>query len=178
MTPFALLAAATISAAPTAVDDEIASLRGHQHTAYNVGEPVRPDGHCRSAGAGALYERGHPVAGWEVGRYDCEGKVVVTLEREASPQFGKPRMRIVDVLTVPGASFRMHGKRQQSWTVDDGVCGRRGDPSSSLIVTLRWNSRDEATAHDGVRQAWRFDTRRERIKPASTGDIVCLNPVP
>ena len=107
MTPFALLAAAAAaSAAPVAVDGEIASLRGHRHTAYNLGEPVRPHAHCRSAGAGELYEQGRPVAGWEVGRYNCDGRVVVTLEREDEPQFGKPRMRIVDVLTVPGASFR------------------------------------------------------------------------
>lgn len=179
MTPFALLAAAAISAAPHAVDEEIASLRGHRHTAYNLGEPVRPDAHCRSAGAGDLYERGRPVAGWEVGRYNCDGKVVVTLEREAEPQFGKPRMRIVDVLTVPGASFRRRaGKRHVGWTVDDGVCGRSSEPTASLVVTMRWNARDEATAGDGVVQAWRFNTQRERIEPTSTHGIACMNPVP
>lgn len=180
MTPFALLAAAAAaSAAPVAVDGEIASLRGHRHTAYNLGEPVRPHAHCRSAGAGELYEQGRPVAGWEVGRYNCDGRVVVTLEREAEPQFGKPRMRIVDVLTVPGASFRrIAGKRHLSWTVDDGICGRGEQASSSLVVTMRWNARDEATAGDGVVRAWRFNPQRERIEPASTHGIACMNPVP
>lgn len=180
MTPFALLAAAaTIGAVPDTVDEEIASLRGHRHTAYNLGEPVRPDAHCRSAGAGNLYEQGRPVAGWEVGRYNCDGKVVVTLEREAEPQFGKPRMRIVDVLTVPGASFRRTaGKRQLSWTVDDGICDRDSQASASLVVTMRWNARDEASAGDGVVRAWRFNRQRERIEPTSTRGIACTNPVP
>lgn len=180
MTPFALLAAAAaINAAPHAVEEEIASLRGHRHTAYNLGEPVRPDAHCRSAGAGDLYERGRHVAGWEVGRYNCDGKVVVTLEREAEPQFGKPRMRIVDVLTVPGASFRRRaGKRHVGWTVDDGICDRGGQASSSLVVTMRWNARGEATAYDGVVQAWRFNTQQQRIEPTSTHGIACMNPVP
>ena len=178
MTPLALLAAA-LGAAPPAVAEEIATLRGHRHTAYNLGEPVRPDAHCRSAGAGNLYEQGRPVAGWEVGRYNCNGKVVVTLEREAEPQFGKPRMRIVDVLTVPGASFRRTaGKRQLGWTMDDGICDRNGHTSSSLVVTMRWNARDEATAYDGVVRAWRFNTQRERIEPTSIHGIACMNPVP
>jgi hypothetical protein len=174
-----LAAAATIGSAGSAVDSEIASLRGHRHTAYNLGEPVRPDARCRSAGAGVLYEGGRPVTGWEVGRYDCDGRVVVTLEREAEPQFGKPRMRIVDVLTVPGAGFRRAaGKRHIAWTVDDGICDRRGQAPSSLVVTMRWNARDEASSGDGVVRAWRFNTQRERIEPVSTRGIACFNPVP
>lgn len=86
-----------------------------EHTPYNVGEPVRPDAHCRSAGGSDLYERGQQIAGWRVAEYNCDDQVVVTLEREVGTQFGKTRLRIVDVLTVPGASFsRSGGKRQVS----------------------------------------------------------------
>ena len=88
-------------------------------------------------------------------------------------------MRIVDVLTVPGASLRRTaGTRHVGWTVDDGICDRGGQASSSLVVTMRWNARDEASAGDSVVRAWRFNTRRERIEPAPTRDIACTNPVP
>ena len=144
-----------------------------------MGEPVAPGERCYGAGAGGLYEGERRITGWLIGQYNCDDRAVFTLEREIGTD-GQRRQRIVDALAIPGSSYiGTGGKQRVSWEVSgDGVCGRGSGPQSSLIVALRWNSRDRVTARNGVLQAWRFDTQRGRIEPTSTRGIVCVNPAP
>jgi hypothetical protein len=165
---------------PEANDPGLTALLGLEHTPFRMDDPVGPDARCRNAGAGDLYERGRRIPGWEIGQYNCDDLAVFTLEREIGTQTNRSHLRIVDALAIPGSSYSGTGRKPHvNWAVSgDGVCGRGSGPQSSMIVALRWNSRDRVTARNGVLKAWRFNTQRGRIEPTSTRRIVCVNPAP
>jgi hypothetical protein len=155
-------------------DSDLKELVGLEHTPFRMDDPVGPDARCRNAGASDLYERPRQMPGWEIGQYNCDDRVVFTLER----QIGTPnssRLRVIDALIVPGATYSSAGSRPHlSWAgPGSGVCSHADRPPSDVIVTLRWDSRNRATARKGIVQAWRFNTQRGRIEPTSTRGIVC-----
>lgn len=144
-----------------------------------MGELVAPGQRCQSAGAGSLYERDRPLTGWLFGLYNCDDRMIYTLEREIGTD-DQRRQRIVDALAVPGASFTGAGRSGQVSVVapTGDICAYVGRPQADVLVALRWNSRDRVTARNGILQAWRFNTQRGRIEPTSTRGIVCVNPAP
>ena len=164
---------------PLTPDPDTTALLGLEHAPLLMGEPIAPGERCYGAGAGGLYEDERRITGWLIGQYNCDDRAVFTLEREIGTD-GRRRQRIVDALAIPGSSYSGTGRKPHvSWAVSgDGVCGRGSGPQSSMIVALRWNSRDRVTARNGVLQAWRFNTQRGRIEPTSTRGIVCVNPAP
>lgn len=156
-------------------DSDLRELLGLEHTPFRMDDPVGPDARCRNAGASDLYERRRQVPGWEVGQYNCDDRVVFTLERQIGTPNGGSRLRIIDALIVPGATYpRAGSKPHLSWAgPGSGVCSHTDRPPSDVIVTLRWDSRNRATAAKGIMQAWRFNTQRGRIEPTSARGIVC-----
>lgn len=160
-------------------DRDAAGLLGLEHAPLQTGEHVAPGQRCHSAGAGGLYERERPITGWLFGLYNCDDRMIYTLEREIGSD-GQRRQRIVDSLAIPGASFTDAGRNGQVSVVapTGDICAYRGRPQADVIVALRWNSNDRVTARNGVLQAWRFDTQRGRIRSASTRGLVCVRPTP
>ena len=170
-------ARANAPSAPTsdAMDSDLRELLGLEHAPFRMDDPVGPDARCRNAGASDLYERRRQVPGWEIGQYNCDDRVVFTLERHIGMANGSSRLRIIDALIVRGATYTRTGSQSHlSWAgPGNGVCSHEDRPPSDLIVTLRWNSRNRITARNGILQAWRFNTQRGRIEPTSTRGIVC-----
>jgi hypothetical protein len=155
------------------------ALFGLEHAPLLQGQPVAPGHHCLSAGAGALYERDRHLAGWLFGLYNCDDRMIYTLEREIGTD-SQRRQRIVDALAIPGASFTSAGRNGQVSVIAPvgDICAYEGRPQADVIVTLHWNSRDRVTERNGIQQAWRFNTQRGRIEPTSTRGIVCVRPAP
>lgn len=162
------------------MDPDLTALLGLVHPPFRMDDPVGPDARCRNAGAGDLYERDQRIPGWEIGQYNCDDRVIFTLEHEIGAPNDSSRLRIVDGLVVPGATYSGTGRKPRvSWAVSgDGVCGYASAPQSSVIVALQWNSRHRVTARNGILKAWRFNTQSGRIEPTSTRGIVCVNPAP
>ena len=142
-----------------------------------TGEPVATGQRCRSAGAGELYERDRPLTGWLFGLYNCDDRMIYTLEREIGTN-GQRRQRILDALAILGASFSNAGRDGHMCVVapTGDICAYGDRPQADVVVTLHWNSRDRVTARNGILQAWRFNTQRGRIEPTSTRGIVCMRP--
>lgn len=164
---------------PPAQDPDATALLGLEHTPLLMGEPIVPGQRCHAEGASGLYEGQRPITGWLIGQYNCDDRVIFTLEREIGTD-SQRRQRIVDALAIPGASYtESEGKRHVSWAGPGGdVCAYVGRPQFDVVVTLRWNSRKRVTARNGILQAWRFNTQRGRIEPTSTRGIVCVDPAP
>lgn len=156
-------------------NSDLRELVGLEHTPFRMDDPVGPDARCRNAGASDLYERRRRMPGWEVGQYNCDDRVVFTLERQIGTPNGSSRLRIIDALIVPGTTYSRAGSKPHlSWAgPGSGVCSHADRPPSDVIVTLRWDSRNRATARKGIVQAWRFNTQHGRIEPTSIRGIVC-----
>lgn len=174
-----LVSASASAASAPHPEPDTAALLGLEHAPLQMGEPVAPGQRCRSAGAGGLYERDRPLTGWLFGLYNCDDRVIYTLEREIGLD-SQRRQRIVDALAIPGASFTGAGRKGQVSVVapTGDICAYGGRPQADVVVTLHWNSRNRVTARNGIVQAWRFNTQRGRIEPTSTRGIVCVRPTP
>jgi hypothetical protein len=161
------------------LEPDSAALVGLEHAPLQTGEPVATGQRCRSAGAGGLYERDRPLTGWLFGLYNCDDRMIYTLEREIGTG-SQRRQRILDALAIPGASFSNAGRDGHISVVapTGDICAYGGRPQADVVVALHWNSRDRVTARNGILQAWRFNTQRGRIEPTSTRGIVCVRPRP
>jgi hypothetical protein len=109
----------------------------------------------------------------------CGDRIVLLLKRLIGREGRNPVWRIVDAVQLPPFKRDWTSRDQhQVGMFIDGECRLDGRIGTSLVALARLGNRDRVDWRTGVKHAWTFDVKRERIVPVSTKRVVCEQPTP
>ncbi|WP_151636138.1 hypothetical protein [Noviherbaspirillum aerium] len=165
------------SALPDPVKAEAQKLYGIEYTPQLMGELIAPGiSQCTYQGGGTLQLDGVDRSDWAKDYVHCNNHVVILLSKKVGESRGYDLWRTVDVLPLPKLDLQRNRRQPNKlvlYSSFEGLCSVQGRYGMDFIALLQWGKRDRIDWQTGVKQAWTFDIRQERIVPLPTRDIRC-----
>lgn len=165
------------SSLPASVTTEARKLYGIEYSPRLMGELIAPNiSSCTYEGGGILHLDGIDNHNWAKEHVYCHGHVVILLSKKIDNSHKYGIWRVVDLLPLPKLELHKnlrHPERPVLYSSLEGLCSVQGRYGMDFIALLSWGRRERIDWRTGVKQAWKFDVKQERIVPLPTRHIRC-----
>jgi hypothetical protein len=131
---------------------------------------------CRNFAEGRTVLRGKFIAGWFDRLAECQGRYVLTLEREVEGPRGERLQQVVDAVLLPPLRLWYDESQPQGpylYYSGGDPCTLDGRIDTHFYALVHEGKGTHYTARNGILGAWGFDPAHGRIESIAPQRVVC-----